>query len=254
MSRASAGGAASRAPTRGETAGAATGSAGDGVATGSSRVGARPGGSAAATGGALPDGFVYLDEAVPGVRWDAKYATSDNFTGAPVDGYLANRIVGTRELCAALGLVQAEAAALGLGVFVWDAYRPQRAVDRFALWAQLPEDGRTKRRFYPHVDKRDLFAAGYVAARSAHSRGGAVDLTLRDLATGALLDMGTGFDFMDPLSRHGAGGLDPVAARRRRLLRQLMEACGFAAYEPEWWHYTLVDEPYPDAYFDFAVE
>src|SRR5690606_20234388 len=141
------------APTRGETAGAATGSSGDGAAMGSPRAGARPRGSAAAVGGALPDGFVYLDEAVPGVRWDAKYATSDNFTGAPVDGYLANRIVGTRELCAALGLVQAEAAALGLGVFVWDAYRPQRAVDRFAKWAQLPEDGRTKRRFCPPHDQ-----------------------------------------------------------------------------------------------------
>lgn len=202
---------------------------------------------------ALPDGFAYLDEVVPGARWEVRYATRDNFTGEPVDGYLVNRIVGARELVAALARVQEEAASLGLGVYVWDAYRPRRAVERFARWAQQPEDGRTKRRYYPNLDKRELFEKGFVAARSAHSRGGAVDLTLCDQATGQLLDMGTDFDFMDPLSRHGAAQVGRVAARNRRLLRTVMEAWGFTPYELEWWHYTLLSEPFPDAYFDFPV-
>ena len=80
--------------------------------------------------------FAFVDELVPGIRWDAKYATWDNFTGKPVDGYLANRIVGTRALCAALHRAHEEAAARGFGLLLWDGYRPQRAVDRFLRWSQ----------------------------------------------------------------------------------------------------------------------
>lgn len=94
--------------------------------------------------------FVFVDELVPGIRWDAKYATWDNFTRRPVDGYLVNRIVGTRALCAALARAQERAAALGFGLLLWDSYRPQHAVDRFIRWSREPEDGRTKQR--RHVD------------------------------------------------------------------------------------------------------
>jgi len=87
--------------------------------------------------------FAFVDELVPGIRWDAKYATWDNFTGKPVDGYLANRIVGTRALCEGLSVAHEEAAARGHGLLVWDGYRPQRAVDRFLRWSREPEDGRT---------------------------------------------------------------------------------------------------------------
>ncbi len=203
--------------------------------------------------GVLPDGFAYLDEALPGVRWDARYATRYNFTGEKVDGYLANRVVVTHAVCAALRRAQVEAATLGLGLYVWDAYRPQRAVDSFLRWSQAAEDGRTKQRYYPNVDKSELFTKGYVAARSAHSRGCAVDLTLYDLKAGEPLHMGTGFDYLDPLSRHGAPGVDGAATGNRRLLLELMEACGFTAYSEEWWHYALRDEPHPDAYFDFPI-
>ncbi|MGN6190117.1 MAG: D-Ala-D-Ala dipeptidase VanX [Conexibacter sp.] len=201
----------------------------------------------------MNDGFVFVDAHVAGIRWDAKYATWDNFTGRPVDGYLANRIVGSWPLCAALEHARDEAASAGFGLLLWDGYRPQRAVDRFLRWAQEPEDGRTKLRHYPNIDKAELFEQGYVAAKSGHTRGGAVDLTLYHLATGELARMGGGHDLMDAVSHHGARGLAKAEASNRRRLRSLMEACGFRSYECEWWHYALEDEPYPDTYFDFPI-
>lgn len=201
----------------------------------------------------MRDDFVYVDELVPGIRWDAKYATWDNFTGKAVDGYVANRIVGTRALCAALSRVQEEAGSLGFGLLLWDGYRPQRAVDRFALWSKQPEDFRTKPRHYPNIDRIEMFERGYVALESSHSRGSTVDLTLFHLDTCELAPMGGDHDLMDPISHHGAEGITPEEARNRQHLRSLMEDCGFASYEREWWHYTLKDEPYPDTYFDFPV-
>ncbi|KAA5838010.1 D-Ala-D-Ala dipeptidase VanX [Saccharopolyspora hirsuta] len=197
--------------------------------------------------------FGYVDDWVPGIRWDAKYATWDNFTGKPVDGYLANRIVGTRSLCAALEQAREKAASLGFGLLLWDGYRPQRAVACFLRWAEQPEDGRTKMRHYPNIDRTEMVEHGYVAAKSGHSRGSAVDLTLYHLATGELAPMGGRHDLMDPISHHGARGITPTEARNREHLRSIMEDCGFDRYDREWWHYTLRNEPHPDDYFDFPV-
>lgn len=197
--------------------------------------------------------FVHLDELVPGIRWDAKYATRDNFTGQPVDGYLVNRIVGTRALCAALGRAQEKAASRGFGLLVWDGYRPQRAVDCFLRWSEQPEDGRTKQRHYPNIERYELFDKGYVSAKSGHSRGSSVDLTLYDLATGENARMGGGHDLMDSISHHGAEGIEPIEAENREYLCSIMEDCGFARYASEWWHYTLESEPYADVYFDFPI-
>ncbi|MEV0650834.1 D-Ala-D-Ala dipeptidase VanX [Phytomonospora sp. NPDC050363] len=201
----------------------------------------------------MRDGFAFVDEFVPGIRWDAKYATGDNFTGGLVDGYAANRVVGTEALCAALANAQEKAAPLGLGLLVWDGYRPQRAVDHFLRWSQEPEDGRTKPRHYPNIDRTEMVAKGYVAAKSGHSRGSTVDLTLCDLGTGEPAAMGGGFDLMDAISHHGAGGVTRTEAENRRRLRSIMEDCGFVPYGNEWWHYTLADEPYPHTYFDFPI-
>jgi D-alanyl-D-alanine dipeptidase len=201
----------------------------------------------------MNEDFAYVDEAVPGVRWDAKYAASDNFTGGPVDGYLVNRIVGTKALCAALAEARDKAASLGFGLLLWDAYRPRRAVDRFLRWTKEPEDGRTKPRHYPNLDRADMVPERYIAAESGHSRGSTVDLTLCDPATGEPLPMGGGYDLMDPVSHHGAEGIAPAEAENRLHLRSIMESCGFDPYPCEWWHYTLKDEPYPDTYFDFPV-
>jgi zinc D-Ala-D-Ala dipeptidase len=197
--------------------------------------------------------FVFVDEAVPGIRWDAKYATWDNFTGRPVDGYLANRIVGTMALCAALQTAQEVAASLGFGLLLWDGYRPQRAVDSFLLWSQQADDGRKKQRHYPHINRPQMFEQGYVVARSGHSRGSTVDLTLYHLNTGELAAMGGDHDLMDPISHHGAEGITPAEAQNRQCLRSVMKECGFASYQWEWWHYSLEDEPYPDTYFDFPI-
>jgi D-alanyl-D-alanine dipeptidase len=201
----------------------------------------------------MKNDFVFVDEFVPGIRWDAKYATWDNFTGKPVDGYLANRIVGTRALCAALGRAQEKAASLGFGLLLWDGYRPQRAVNCFLRWSAQPEDGRTKPRHYPNIDRAGMFEKGYVAPRSGHSRGGTVDLTLYHAATGELAPMGGGHDLMDSVSHHGAKEIAQTEASNRQCLCSIMEACGFIAYDREWWHYTLKHEPHPNTYFDFPI-
>ncbi|MFJ6691341.1 D-Ala-D-Ala dipeptidase VanX [Streptomyces sp. NPDC091294] len=197
--------------------------------------------------------FAFVDELVPRIRWDAKYATWDNFTGKPVDGYLTNRIVGTRALCAALAQAEERAESLGFGLLLWDGYRPQRAVDCFLRWARQPEDGRTKARHYPNIARTEMFDRGYVATRSGHSRGSTVDLTLYHLTTGELAAMGGGHDLMDAISHHDAPGITGAEAANRRQLRSIMDACGFDSYECEWWHYTLREEPHPDTYFDFPV-
>ncbi|MGD9739717.1 MAG: D-Ala-D-Ala dipeptidase VanX [Bauldia sp.] len=201
----------------------------------------------------METGFAFLDDILGGVRWDAKYATWDNFTGKPVDGYEVNRIVVSNALAEALREARAHAAALGFGLLVWDGYRPQRAVDRFVQWSAQPEDGRTKDRFYPQIDRAEMFAKGYVAARSSHSRGSAVDLTLYHLDTDELAPMGGGFDLMDERSHHGASEVSAIEARNRLALCSIMERSGFAPYDREWWHYALVSEPYPDRYFDFPI-
>ena len=199
------------------------------------------------------DGFAFVDELVPDIRWDAKYATWDNFTGKPVDGYLVNRIVGTTALCSALERARDAAASLGFGLLLWDGYRPQRATECFLRWSQQPEDGLKKQRHYPNLDRAEMFERGYVAARSGHSRGSAVDLTLFSLDTGELTPMGGDHDLMDVVSHHGAAHVSAADASNRGSLRTIMEQSGFAPYESEWWHYSLADEPYPDTYFDFPL-
>jgi D-alanyl-D-alanine dipeptidase len=198
--------------------------------------------------------FAFVDELVPGIRWDAKYATWDNFTGKPVDGYLSNRIVGTRALCMALGAAHEMAGTLGFGLLLWDGYRPQRGVDNFLRWSRDPEDGKTKPQHYPNIRRVDMVPQGYVAAKSAHSRGSTVDLTLFHLESRELVSMAGGHDLMDTVSHHGSPGVGDVEATNRRYLRSIMEEAGFIPYELEWWHYTLRHEPFPHTYFDFPIE
>lgn len=201
----------------------------------------------------MRDGFAFVDERVPGVRWDAKYATWDNFTGKPVDGYRVNRIVGTTALCTALARARRAAAAAGFGLLLWDGYRPQRAVDCFLRWSEQPEDGRTKLRHYPNIERAAMVADGYVAARSGHSRGSTIDLTLFELGSGELAQMGGDYDLMDAVSHHGATAITAQQAANRERLRAIMATCGFDSYAREWWHYTLTEEPYPETYFDFPI-
>lgn len=200
----------------------------------------------------MKDGFVFLDEAVPGIRWDAKYATWDNFTGKPVDGYLANRVVGSPALAKSLRKAQALAAKMGYGLLLWDAYRPQRAVNAFLRWAEAPETGLTKAKFYPRMTRGELIQKGYIAPKSSHSSGRAVDLTLFRLDSGLLVPMGGHFDYMDTRSHHGAAGVPPEAVSGRETLRFIMEKSGFQALPNEWWHYSLPSLR-SDVRYDFPI-
>lgn len=199
------------------------------------------------------NGFCYIDESIPGIFWDAKYAGCDNFMGRPADGYLVNRTVCTAQAADALKKAQERAREKGLELLVFDAYRPKRAVADFCRWAEDVTDTARKHIHYPNVDKKELFPLGYIAEKSGHSRGSTVDLTLCR-ADGTPLDMGTVFDFMDEMSHHGAKGITPAQTENRELLRGIMLSCGFTDYENEWWHYRLADEPYPDTYFDFVID
>ena len=215
-------------------------------------------GGAAADRCALPEGFVLLDEAIPGLVVELRYATEDNFVGRPVDGYGANaRAILSAPAAVALGRVQAALAPFGLGLKVFDAYRPQRAVDHFVRWGRDLDDQRTRADYYPNVAKENLFSEGYIAGRSGHSRGSTVDLTIvhRD-AKGALreLDMGSGYDFFGRVSWPDSAAVNAQQRANRALLRQLMTAHGFTPYAQEWWHFTLAGEPHPDRYFDFPID
>lgn len=200
-----------------------------------------------------PDGFVRVSDHVPGLIEDMRYHTADNFVGAPVDGYEAPVCWLTREAADGLMDVQAQLAGFGLGLKVFDCYRPVRAVAHFGRWARDLEDQSTKPVYYPNVDKADLFKLGYIAERSGHSRGSTMDLTLIETATGEEIDMGSPFDLFDPIS--WPSDPRPTAQQRanRAFLQTLMKAHGFKGLKEEWWHFTLVDEPFPDTYFDFVI-
>lgn len=201
----------------------------------------------------LPEGFVLVGEAIPDALLDIRYYTTYNFVGARIDGYEAPVAVLTREAADALKLVSDDMKAQGLRLVIYDAYRPQRAVDHFARWAEDITDTRMKAVFYPDVDKADLFEKGFIARRSGHSRGSTVDLTLLDEATGKLLDMGGPFDFFGELSHPDYAGVTAQQHENRMLLQSAMMKRGFKPLSTEWWHFTLVDEPYPKTFFDFPV-
>lgn len=226
-------------------------------------------------GSALPSGFVYLSDVAPSVVQDMRYAGYHNFIGKPIEGYDAPRCILTREAAAALAKVQRHLETIGLTLRVYDCYRPQRAVNEFIAWGKTG-DTTMKAEFYPDVNKADLFKLGYIDAKSGHSRGSTVDLTIERLplrpaqpyAPGDALrsctapffqryrdgsiDMGTGYDCMDPLSHPGAE-VGAIAGSHRLMLASVMEAYGFKGIKEEWWHFTLRHEPFPKTYFNFPV-
>lgn len=199
------------------------------------------------------DGFVDAASVAPGLVVDMRYFGSENFIGRPIAGYEAPVCLLTKEAGAALGRVQAKLKPFGLGLKVFDCYRPQRAVANFVEWAKDPADVTRKAIQYPNVDKSRLFELGYIAERSGHSRGSTVDLTLVDLVSGAEIDMGSGYDLFDTLSWPSDPRPSAQVRANRLALQAAMTGEGFRPLKEEWWHFTLNGEPYPETYFDFVV-
>jgi len=202
----------------------------------------------------LPDGFVRVTDMVPDVLLDIRYYGTFNFVGDRVDGYIAPVAILSRPAAAALARSATAAREKGFVLRIFDAYRPQTAVDHFVRWAKDATDQKNKAFFYPNIDKSRLFELNYIAARSGHSRGSTVDLTLVNQVTGIELDMGSPFDFFGEISHHGAPHITREQTANRNLLKSIMEHAGFLSYPEEWWHYTLADEPYHDTYFTFFVQ
>jgi D-alanyl-D-alanine dipeptidase len=205
---------------------------------------------------ALPENFVYLKDIDPTIIQEIKYATSNNFVGRPIKGYERSDCILTKPTALALKKIQAELKARSLGLKVYDCYRPESAVKDFITWSADGNDQKTKSLFYPRINKKDFFKLGYVAAKSSHSRGSTVDLTLVRYQSGHVyeLDMGTSFDFMDKLSHPTNHDMRREVLQNRLLLRKLMLSVKFKPLETEWWHFTLNHEPFQKEYFNFVVK
>ncbi|MGA5184254.1 M15 family metallopeptidase [Streptomyces pseudogriseolus] len=224
-----------------------------------------------------PRDFVALHSVDPTILHEIRYVTPHNFVGEPVDGYKQPLCILTRPAAEALRTAQRRLLPQGYSLKVYDCYRPQRAVDHFVRWAEDLDDQTMKAEFYPNVDKTRLFADGYIAEKSGHSRGSTVDLTLVKLPARPTwpyhpgepltpcfapkderfpdnsVDMGTGYDCFDTLSHTLDPRITGVQRANRMLLRTTLEDLGFVNLAEEWWHYTFKPEAYPDTYFDFPV-
>lgn len=200
-----------------------------------------------------PSGFVLLSDHVPHIVQEIRYYSTYNFMGERVDGYEEPCALLTKEAARALKAVSGELIVQGYRLKVFDAYRPACAVRSFVLWGIEDQDIRMKEYFYPDLEKQELFAKGYIASRSTHSRGSTVDLTLFDMKTGKEADMGSPFDLFSEISHPDYKGITDEQYENRMTLRNAMIRNGFEPLDCEWWHFTLKDEPYPDTYFEFPV-
>jgi D-alanyl-D-alanine dipeptidase len=231
----------------------------------------------ALAGAALPRGFVYLRDVDPTIVQDIRYAGSHNFVGRPIRGYLAAECILSASAANALEKVQRILAEKKLSLIVWDCYRPKRAVDDFVRWSRDPTHSEMKAEFYPRTDKAMLFALGYLARRSAHSRGSTVDLGIVPSAYSSApppgpsqplkactspkgerfedgtIDFGTGYDCLDVLANSSNALAGAVALHNRQTLKSYMKAAGFRPYAREWWHFELIHEPFNGDGFDFEI-
>ena len=213
-----------------------------------------------------PSGFVVITDVVPDAILEIRYYSTYNFIGSRIDGYLEPTALLTRQAADSLRAVSDELLQLGYRLKIFDAYRPQCAVDHFVRWGKDLNDTLMKQYFYPNLDKAVLFDQGYIARRSGHSRGSTVDLTLFDMTTEREVDMGGTFDWFGIESHPDFGGnpetteyqkgerITEEQFQNRMILRKAMLKHGFKPYDEEWWHFTLANEPYPDTYFRFPVQ
>lgn len=209
--------------------------------------------------------FVNLTDAVPDAILEIRYYGTYNFVGQRIDGYEQPTALLTKQAADSLRAVSDDVKRMGYRLKIYDAYRPQKAVDHFVRWAGAVNDTLMKRYFYPDLDKSVLFAQEYIMEKSGHTRGSTVDLTLFDMTTEKELDMGGTFDWFGHESHPDFGG-NPVTGvytpndfitkeqfAHRMILRNAMLRHGFKPLDTEWWHFTLKNEPFPNTYFNFPV-
>ncbi len=216
--------------------------------------------------------FVTLTDAVPDAILEIRYYGTYNFVGQRIDGYIQPTALLTKQAAKALKAVSDDVIAQGYRLKIYDAYRPQCAVDHFVRWAENVSDVKMKTHFYPDLEKSVLFDQEYIMAKSGHTRGSTVDLTLFDMTTEKEVDMGGTFDWFGPESHPdfcgnpetgqytGDNSKSPAGRsiteeqfRNRMILRNAMLRHGFKPLDSEWWHFTLKDEPYGDTYFNHPV-
>ena len=204
----------------------------------------------------LPSGFTVLNNQIPELEVELRYSTSKNFMGRRVKAYYSDIAIGSIALAKQLKKVQAELKPMGFGIKIFDAYRPQTAVNDFIKWSKIPNDTISKKEYYPNLKKNTLFDLGFISKKSGHSRGSTVDLTLIYLGQdkkGKELDMGSSWDFFGDISNYDSSKISEIQKLNRKLLRDVMISNGFKPYEKEWWHFTLINEPFPDTYYDFSI-
>ena len=186
-----------------------------------------------------PSGFVVLSDYVPQIIQEIRYYSTYNFIGERIDGYEEPCALLSREAARALKSAANELNVQGYRLKVFDAYRPACAVKHFVLWGIEDQDIRMKPYFYPDLEKQELFAQGYIAKQSSHSRGSAVDLTLLDMQTGKELDMGSPFDLFSEISHPDSRAVTEEQYENRMLLQHVMIRSGFRPIGCEWWHFSL---------------
>lgn len=202
----------------------------------------------------LPNGFSYLKNIAPSIQKELRYCTNNNFIGIPINGYQENTIITTTLTAKALKKTQTKLLEKGLSLKIFDAYRPQTAVNHFVKWARIISDTLMKHQYYPTINKKHLFKQGYISSKSGHSRGSTVDLTIIDLKTNKELDMGSPYDFFGISSHVNYQKLTKNQKENRQLLQKIMRDSNFRPYSKEWWHFTLRNEPFPKTYFNFPVK
>ena len=196
--------------------------------------------------------FAHIGTVIDDAAYDIRYYSPNNFTGHKINGYKAPRAYMTKKALAALAKAAEDLRAQGYRLLIWDAYRPQKAVDDFVAWINDPNNPGDKT-FYPKLEKSDLLAGDYIMAKSGHTRGSTVDLTIIT-KDGGFVDMGGTFDLFSEISHPDYKKISKNQKKNRKILRDAMVNAGFKPLDSEWWHFTLKDEPYSDTYFNFDVE
>ena len=196
--------------------------------------------------------FQKVSDVIYDAAYDIRYYSDNNFTGHRINGYNAPLAYMTKESLKALSIAAEDLRKQGYRLLIWDTYRPQKAVDDFVEWINNPNNPGDKT-FYPKLEKSQLLEGQYIMAKSGHSRGSTIDLTIIK-KDGSFVDMGGTFDLFSEISHPDYKKLTREQKQNRKILHDAMIKAGFKGIDSEWWHFTLKDEPYKDTYFNFDIK